>query len=267
MSCGREDSRRWRRALNRALGLHTFDDKLIARLERAARVAVLTGAGISAESGLPTFRGPGGWWRNQRAEDLATPEAFERNPHLVWEWYQHRREQVAQHRPNAGHAALAELAGHVQQFTLITQCVDRYHQQAGAREVIELHGNLIESRCLQCGVPAEGATEVWRAGLPYCGCGGLRRPAVVWFGEELPAAALRRAFRAAEECTLFFAIGTSALVYPAAQLPHVARAAGAAVVEINPERTPLTPQAQWFLQGPAGEILPALLVALAGAAS
>ncbi len=247
--------------------MHTFDDQLIARLARAARVAVLTGAGISAESGLPTFRGPGGWWRNQRAEDLATPAAFERNPHLVWEWYQHRREQVAQHRPNAGHAALAKLAGLFQEFTLITQCVDRYHQQAGARDVIELHGNLIESRCLQCGVQAEGATEVWRGGLPYCGCGGLRRPAVVWFGEKLPAAALRRAFRAAEECTIFFAIGTSALVYPAAQLPHVARAAGAAIVEINPERTPLTPQAHWFLQGPAGEMLPALLAALAGAAA
>jgi len=267
VSCGREDLRRWRQAVNRAFEVPTFDDTLIAQLARAARVAVLTGAGISAESGLPTFRGPGGWWRNQRAEDLATPEAFERNPRLVWEWYQHRREQVAQHRPNAGHAALAKLAGHFQRFTLITQCVDRYHQQAGARDVIELHGNLVESRCLQCGVTAEAATEIWRAGLPYCSCGGLRRPAVVWFGEALPAAALQQAFRAAEECTIFFAIGTSALVYPAAQLPHVARAAGAAVVEINTERTPLTPQTHWFLQGPAGEILPALLVALAGAAS
>lgn len=238
-----------------------FDATLLAALTQDANVAVLTGAGISAESGLPTFRGPGGWWRNYRAEDLATPEAFERDPQLVWDWYRHRRAQVQQHLPNAGHAALAELQRRAGQLTLITQCVDRYHQQAGARGVIELHGNLIESRCLQCSAQTEGAMEIWREGLPYCACGGLRRPAVVWFGESLPMAALQQAFRAAEECDLFLSIGTSALVYPAAQLPHLAHEAGATIVEINPEKTPLTPHAHWFLQGQAGEILPKLVLA------
>lgn len=241
--------------------MHNFDAKLLALLRGASRVAILTGAGISAESGLPTFRGPGGWWRSYRAEDLATPEAFERDPQLVWEWYRHRRAQVQQHLPNAGHTALAKMQRRAGHLTLITQCVDRYHQQAGARGVIELHGNLIESRCLQCGAQTEGATEIWREGLPYCACGGLRRPAVVWFGESLPGAALQQAFRAAEECDIFFSIGTSALVYPAAHLPHLARDAGAAIVEINPEKTPLTPQAHWFLQGRAGEILPGLVQA------
>lgn len=226
---------------------------------------MLTGAGVSAESGLPTFRGPGGWWRNYRAEDLATPGAFERDPRLVWEWYRHRREQVQQHRPNDGHVALVELQKHLGQLTLITQCVDRYHQQAGARDVIELHGNLVESRCVQCGTQTDAAAEIWREGLAYCVCGGLRRPAVVWFGESLLMSALQQAFRAAEECTVFFSIGTSALVYPAAHLPHLAREAGATIVEINPDRTPLTSQAHWFLQGRAGEILPQLVRALPAA--
>lgn len=237
-----------------------FTAKLLPLLHRSAHVTVLTGAGISAESGLPTFRGAGGLWRTYRAEDLATPEAFARNPQLVWGWYNYRREMVRSHRPNAGHYALAELHGLVGKLTLITQCVDGYHRQAGFEEVIELHGNILVSRCLQCG--KEGETEVWRAGLPYCACGGMMRPGVVWFGESLPRAALQSAHHAAETCSIFFAIGTSAMVYPAAQLPHVAGMHGAYIVEINPEETALTALADELLQGPSGKVLPQLIHAL-----
>jgi NAD-dependent deacetylase len=236
-----------------------LSSNLLARLRDNASVAVLTGAGISAESGLPTFRGAGGWWKNHRAEDLATPAAFEKNPRLVWEWYNHRRNLVRQHAPNPGHFALAQLESLCKTFALITQNVDGYHQRAGSANVSELHGNIMKSRCSGCGRVCEAGTEDWRDGLPYCSCGALHRPGVVWFGEPLPASALHQAFAAAESCRVFFAIGTSAVVYPAAALPQVAREHDAHVVEINPEATPLTPRASEFLQGPAGEILPALV--------
>lgn len=238
---------------------------LLSRLRVEAKVAVLTGAGISAESGLPTFRGAGGWWKTYRAEDLATPEAFRRDPQLVWEWYNHRRELVRHHAPNPGHFALARLETFFTSFTLITQNVDGYHQRAGSTGVSELHGNIMKSRCSGCGHECDAGAEDWREGLPYCSCGALYRPGVVWFGEMLPAAALHRAFAAAESCQVFFAIGTSSVVYPAAALPQVAREHGAYVVEINSEPTPLTQYASELLQGRAGEILPALVdFALAG---
>jgi NAD-dependent deacetylase len=232
---------------------------LLARLRADANVAVLTGAGISAESGLPTFRGPGGWWKNHRAEDLATPEAFRRDPKLVWEWYNHRRELVRQHAPNPGHFALARFEPLCKTFALITQNVDGYHQRAGSTNVSELHGNLMKSRCSGCGRECEAGAEDWKDGLPHCSCGALYRPGVVWFGEMLPAVALQNAFAAAENCQIFFAIGTSAVVYPAAALPQLARNHDAYVVEINSEPTPLTQRANEFLPGPAGEILPALV--------
>jgi NAD-dependent deacetylase len=232
---------------------------LLARLRAKARVAVLTGAGISAESGLPTFRGAGGWWKNYRAEDLATPDAFRRDPKLVWEWYNFRRDLVRQHAPNPGHYALARMAPLIENFALITQNVDGYHQRAGSVVVSELHGNIMKSRCSGCGHECEAGAETWRDGLAYCACGSLYRPGVVWFGEMLPEPALQRGFAAAESCGVFFSIGTSAVVYPAAALPQIAREGGAYVVEINPESTPLTPLANEFLQGPAGEILPTLV--------
>lgn len=232
---------------------------LLARLRDGASVAVLTGAGISAESGLPTFRGAGGWWKNYRAEDLATPEAFQKDPKLVWEWYNHRRDLVRRHAPNPGHFALAQLEAFCKTFALITQNVDGYHQRAGSANVSELHGNIMQSRCSGCGRECEAGTEDWRDGLPYCSCGALYRPGVVWFGEMLPAVALQRAFEAAENCQLFFAVGTSSVVYPAAALPQLALKRGAYVVEINGEATPLTPRVSEFLQGRAGEILPGLV--------
>lgn len=234
--------------------------QLLSRLHCAAHVAVLTGAGISAESGLPTFRGAGGLWRTYRAEDLATPQAFARDPKLVWEWYNYRREMVCRHQPNAGHYALARLRDHLGKLTLITQCVDGYQQQAGLADTIELHGNILSNQCSVCG--KEGACAKLLEELPYCSCGGLQRPGVVWFGENLPEAALRKANEAAETCSVFISIGTSALVYPAAQLPHIAATHGAYIVEVNTETTALTPHADEFLQGPAGEILANMIHAL-----
>jgi NAD-dependent deacetylase len=239
--------------------MERFSSNLLVHLRADASMAVLTGAGISAESGLPTFRGAGGWWKNYRAEDLATPEAFQKNPQLVWEWYNYRRDLVRQRAPNPGHFALARLESLCKTFALITQNVDGYHQRAGSIKVSELHGNIMMSRCRGCSRECEAGAENWRNGLPYCSCGALYRPGVVWFGEALPALALQNAFAAAESCQMFFAIGTSAVVYPAAALPLAAREHGAYVVEINSEPTPLTPRADEFLPGQAGEILPALV--------
>lgn len=232
---------------------------LLARLKNDPNVAVLTGAGISAESGLATFRGPGGLWKNFRPEDLATPEAFRRDPKTVWEWYNFRRGKVHEHAPNPGHYALAQLESRCKNFSLITQNVDGYHRRAGSKNVIELHGSIMLSRCSGCSRESEAGTENWMDGLPYCMCGALYRPGVVWFGEALPELALQQAFAAAESCEIFFSIGTSAVVYPAAALPQIAHEHGAYLVEINPEQTPLTPLVDEFLQGAAGEILPALV--------
>ncbi len=236
-----------------------FRAELFARLKPDAAIAVLTGAGISAESGLATFRGPGGLWKNYRPENLATPAAFQRDPQLVWEWYNFRRDKVREQAPNPGHWALAQMENLFGNFTLITQNVDGYHRLAGSRNVYELHGNIMKSRCSHCGHVCAAGEENWRAALPYCACGALYRPDVVWFGENLSPLTLQYAFRAAETCQLFFSIGTSAVVYPAAALPQIAAEHGAYVVEINPAETPLTARVDEFLQGRSGEILPALV--------
>ena len=167
---------------------------------------------------------------------------------------------VRSYQPNAGHFALAKLREYVGKLTLITQCVDGYHQRAGCKDAIELHGNILVNRCLVCGKEGEHAS--WREGLPYCTCGELQRPGVVWFGENLPEGALREAYEAAETCEVFLSLGTSAMVYPAAQLPHIAATNGAYVVEVNIEATALTPQVDEFLQGPVGEVLSHLIHAL-----
>lgn len=233
--------------------------ELIAALRSARRVAVLTGAGISAESGIPTFReARTGLWRLYPPEELATPQAFERNPQLVWEWYVWRRQLVSHAWPNPGHNALVNMQAHVPQWSLITQNVDGLHERAGSRGVIELHGNLMRYVCsahrhtVSIDVPAAGMP-------PRCQeCGSLVRPDVVWFGEALPAAALAEAFAAAASCDVFLSIGTSGVVQPAASLPVDARGHGALTVEINPDETPLSRRVDLVLRGPAGQVLPAL---------
>jgi NAD-dependent deacetylase len=207
-----------------------------ARLTRGARITVLTGAGVSAASGVPTFRGPGGLWRNFRPEDLATPQAFARDPRLVWEWYDWRRGLIAACRPNRAHDVLAAWSRRFPRFTLITQNVDGLHETAGTKEVVRMHGSIWHVRCAR---PCPAGAAPWRddSGSHTCPhCGGLARPAVVWFGEMLDPAVVARA-GAATDCDVFLAVGTSAIVYPAAGLLHDARERGAFTVEINPEAT------------------------------
>ena len=220
-------------------------------------VAVLTGAGVSAESGVPTFRGERGLWRSFRPEQLATPEAFLRDPALVWEWYDWRRGLIGACVPNAAHQTLAEMEATLPDFTLITQNVDGLHQAAGSRNVLELHGNIRRMRCTRC----ERTSEDHRVPLPEipprCSqCGALLRPDVVWFGESLPSQVLEAAWAAAARCRLMLVVGTSALVQPAASLPLVALRNGARLVEVNPAETPLSPHAHEILHGPAAEVLP-----------
>ncbi len=231
-------------------------------MRESQHVSVLTGAGISAESGVPLFRGAGGLWQQHRPEDLATPQAFARDPRLVWEWYDWRRARVAETRPNPGHYALAELEQRVADFTLITQNVDGLHDRAGSRHVLKLHGDVWRLRCTHCDHESEN-TEVPLVELPpRCSCGGLLRPAVIWFGEALAADVLQTAVDAAARAQVFFVIGTSALVQPAASLPLMAQRNGARLVEINPQTTPLSAHADINLLGPAGELLPQLIAAL-----
>ncbi len=230
-------------------------------LAEAERVVVLTGAGISAESGVPTFRGAGGLWRQHRPEDLATPEAFARGPRLVWEWYDWRRARVAKAEPNPGHLALVQLERRVPDFTLITQNVDGLHQRAGSRRVLKLHGDIWTLHCLGCGLEETNHDVPLREIPPRCSCGGLFRPGVVWFGEALPADILRHAMEAAAHAQVFLVVGTSAVVQPAASLPLLAQRNGAKLVEVNLEETPLSAQADASFWGKAGKLLPRLLEA------
>lgn len=223
------------------------------------RVVALTGAGISAESGVPTFRSQGGFWDQESVEDLATPEGFARDPRRVWAWYDARRRQIAACVPNAGHLALARYEGAHPGFTLVTQNVDGLHGAAGSARAVYLHGDLFRVRCTKEGTTREDRRVPLPEIPPRCECGALLRPDVVWFGEMLPEEAMAEATRAAREAELFLAIGTSALVYPAAGLPLLAREEGAYLVEINVEPTSLTPAADEVLMGPAAAVLPDLL--------
>ncbi|MCS6958384.1 MAG: NAD-dependent deacylase [Aquificaceae bacterium] len=217
------------------------------------KVVVLTGAGISAESGVPTFRGSGGLWKSFRPEELATPEAFKSNPKLVWEWYLWRRSIIANAEPNAGHVGLVELEKRFgENFLLITQNVDGLHQKAGSKRVVELHGNIWRVRCLACkAVYYDYRLESDELPLKCDFCGGIIRPDVVWFGEALPEEALDTAYTWASSCQIFVSIGTSGTVYPAAELPHIAKIKGAKVIEINPEKTPISSIADDIIREPA----------------
>jgi NAD-dependent deacetylase len=218
---------------------------------------------MSAESGVPTFRdAQTGLWARFRPEELATPEAYAADPRLVWDWYEWRRTLVARAAPNPGHFALATMERSLPAFTLITQNVDGLHHVAGSRNVLELHGSLARNKCYEGG----HAVDTWAATderPPRCPlCGGRVRPDVVWFGEALPADVLHSAAEAAARCDVFLSVGTSSVVEPAASLPHTAIRAGAVLVEVNPQPTPLTPSARFALTGPSGVILPALVAAI-----
>lgn len=224
----------------------------------ARHVCVLTGAGISAESGVPTFReAQTGLWSRYSPEQLATPGAFLEDPALVWNWYRWRRDLVAAAVPNAGHVALARLQSIVPRLTLVTQNVDGLHQRAGSRDVIEFHGNIFDDRCFSEGTDVSVPPD---DGVPRCpGCGGLVRPGVVWFGEAIPEAALRASFDAAANCDVFLSVGTSSLVYPAAGLADAALEAGGVVAEINPNATELASRCHFAVAGNAGDVLPELV--------
>ncbi len=238
-----------------------FPPQLIQALRNARSVTVLTGAGISSESGVPTFRDPqAGLWSRFRPEDLANAAAFRRNPQLVWDWYAWRRSLVADVAPNVGHLALAKLEARVPEFTLLTQNVDGLHSRAGSRNVIELHGSLMRNRCLDENVVVEPAAGD-EGRPPKCPrCGGLLRPDVVWFGDPLAPAALTAAQEAAVRCQLFFSVGTSSMVNPAAQLPMLALQGGATVIEINPEPTRISDAVHLSVRGAAGAVLSGLVM-------
>lgn len=248
------------RITNHGLRAMNFPIELINKLKSSSRVAVLTGAGVSQESGLKTFRdAQDGLWAKYNPTDLASPEAFARDPKLVWDWYAWRREAVKGVRPNQGHYALVEMENRFSTFTLITQNVDGLHRFAGSKNVLELHGNINLVRCSECGTYADEWDEESET-VPRCkNCNGLLRPDVVWFGEALPRAELEAAVNASRACEVFFSIGTSGVVQPAASLAHAVRDNGAVVVEINAEETPLTQKANYFFQGKSGEILPELV--------
>ena len=228
-------------------------------LTQAKSVAVLTGAGISAESGVPTFRGAGGLWKEHKAEDLATPEAFARDPRLVWEWYNWRREIIAKATPNPGHKALVQIEIRKPRFTLITQNVDGLHDMAGSGKILKLHGDIWRMHCLDCKANFPNRRVPLPKMPPHCACGGMARPGVVWFGEPLPEGMMKEAEHAASSAEVFLVVGTSAAVYPAASLVPYAKQAGAKVIEINTELTSMSKVVDCVLQGPAGEILPKLL--------
>jgi len=228
-------------------------------LRSAGSVAVLTGAGISAESGIPTFRGDEGLWKSFRPEDLATPEAFTRDPKTVWEWYDWRRGQIAAAEPNAGHRALAQLEREVTRFTLITQNVDGLHDRAGNVSILKLHGDIWTLRCTACEREHHDARAHIEPLPPLCSCGGMERPGVVWFGEGLPGAIWDEAVYSAQEADLFLVIGTSALVHPAAGLVYLAKNEGARVVEINTGETAVSATVDLCWRAPAAVALPELL--------
>jgi NAD-dependent deacetylase len=234
------------------------------KLAGAQRVVVLTGAGISADSGVPTFRGTDGLWRNFRAEDLATPEAFARDPRLVWEWYNWRRELIATKRPNAAHEALAQMERQHPQFWLITQNVDGLHRTAGSYKLSEIHGNIWRVRCTGCQRVAENR-ELPIQILPRCAdCRSLLRPHIVWFGESLLEEDLRQSYAALRSCDLCLIIGTSGVVYPAAGFASVAKESGAFIVEINLDVTPHTSLVDVSFQGRAKDVVPLLVCAEEG---
>uniref|UniRef100_A0A8C7BS18 NAD-dependent protein deacylase sirtuin-5, mitochondrial n=1 Tax=Neovison vison TaxID=452646 RepID=A0A8C7BS18_NEOVI len=235
---------------------------------KAKHIVILSGAGVSAESGVPTFRGAGGYWRRWQAQDLATPQAFARNPSLVWEFYHYRREVMLSKEPNPGHLAIAECEARLHEqgrrVMVITQNIDELHRRAGTKNLLEIHGSLFKTRCTSCGIVAENykspiCAALSGKGCEEAGCGGLLRPHVVWFGENLDPAILEEVDRELTLCDLCLVVGTSSVVYPAAMFAPQVSARGVPVAEFNMETTPATNRFRFHFQGPCGTTLPEAL--------
>jgi NAD-dependent deacetylase len=235
-----------------------MDKKLVEKIASSKKVVFFTGAGMSSESGIPTFRGKDGIWNKLKPEELANFDAFLRNPELVWEWYIHRKQIINESKPNAGHLAIAESQNIFPEVTVVTQNIDNFHKRAGSKIVYELHGNIERNYCIKCSKYYNEELD-FRKGVPQCSCGGLIRPDVVWFGEYLPEDQFNASEKAAKNCDLFFIIGTSAVVYPAASLIFTAKQGGAYLVEVNIEETEISPYVNNSLLGLSGEVLPALM--------
>ncbi|HEY6435234.1 MAG TPA: NAD-dependent deacylase [Ignavibacteriaceae bacterium] len=234
-----------------------IDNSLIQALKESESIVFFTGAGISAESGIATFRGKEGLWNKFKPEELASFDAFIKNPELVWEWYNYRKKIVQEAKPNAAHLIIAEMQNHFKEVTVVTQNVDNLHRRAGSKKIFELHGNIERNFCIDCKKFHNKELD-FSNGIPRCECGGLIRPDVVWFGEYLPEDQFLGGEKAAIESDVFFVVGTSVVVYPAAGLIYTAKASGATIVEINLEETDLTSSANYSYFGKAGEILPKL---------
>jgi NAD-dependent deacetylase len=240
-----------------------FPRRLLDRLSCARSVVAFTGAGISAESGVPTFRGNQGIWTKFKPEELASLNAFLSNPALVWEWYSARRKVIGEVQPNAGHKALALMEHRFPSFTVVTQNIDNLHRRAGSTRVFELHGNIERNYCVECETQFKGDEVIFREGIPNCPrCNSLVRPDVVWFGEMLPVDQWEESVKAVETADVVLSIGTSGVVFPAAELPLYARRSGAFTVEINPEETELSSLMDDVVRGKSAIVLPELLEVL-----
>lgn len=235
-----------------------FNQTFLTKLSDAKKIVFFTGAGISAESGIPTFRGKDGIWNKLKPEELANFNAFIRNPQMVWEWYNHRKKIVHEAQPNAGHLAIAEAQKLFEKVTVVTQNIDNLHFRAGSKTIFELHGNIERNFCINCKTFYNEELD-FSNGVPKCKCGGLIRPDVVWFGEYLPEDQFEGGERASVLSDIFFVVGTSAIVYPAAGLVHAAKRAGSFIVEVNIEETEITPLCDQSFFGEAGKILPSIL--------
>jgi len=239
-----------------------FSEKLLLRLKHASTVTTLTGAGISAESGVPTFRGKDGLWKDHKIEDIATYSSFEKDPDLFWDFYNFRRKELKSIEPNLGHYALVDFEKFFDEFALISQNIDNLHIIAGSKNIIELHGNIMQLKCTKCDFEDEIEDYDYHE-VPVCKqCSSVMRPDVVLFGENLLADRLRQAQEKSATCEVFFTIGTSGLVEPAASLPYMAKGNGAYIVEINPEETPLSAIVDESIRGESGTILPQLVMTI-----
>ncbi len=231
-------------------------EEAVSRLASARSLAVITGAGISAESGIPTFRGKDGLWRNYKAEELATPEAFERSPSVVWEWYDMRRGVCASAKPNPAHFAVADMERTIEDFLLITQNVDGLHCRAGSKKLLEIHGNIWKARCMKCRSVFEVNETPLKENPVRCKCGSIARPYIVWFGERYEEGILERASEFLSRTDFLIVIGTSGMVTTPVWLVQIADKAGAYIVDINIEPSLVTGIADHFLEGKAGLVLP-----------